>query len=184
MTADGESNHMRHPWRDNLEAVTVAIPDHLTRPEAGIELEIATAVRDLSSEHFGRASGGARRLVAIGEPAVPYLGVVGANNLEIEQHIQIVLRPILRATPALHVGVYLTSPYADVRIAASFICGEQQYTEHTAALVELLEDQDVAVRRAAISALRTLSNRYFGYRADSTESQRHKAIVRWRELWK
>jgi len=175
------------PPPDTVWLRDVQIPDHLERPDPAVEVEIAVAVRDLRSEHFGRASSGARRLVAVGEQAIAYLGYAGKNQPADDgrdETYQIVLRPILREAPARHVGFGLLSPYPDVRVAAAFVCGEQQYTEHVALLVELLEDDALQVRRAAISSLRMLSNRYFGYRADGPPSGRAKSVARWRELWR
>ncbi len=49
-------------------------------------------------------------------------------------------------------------------------------------LVRLLEDQDLQVRRAAIAALRSLTNRFFGYDPAATVLRRAKPVQHWQGL--
>jgi len=70
-----------------------------------------------------------------------------------------------------------------VRVATAGVVGERDLARHAVRLVDLLDDPDLEVRRAAIRTLRQLSNRFFGYRPDAPAQQRAKATGRWRELW-
>ncbi|MHC4819320.1 MAG: hypothetical protein ACYTF8_14850 [Planctomycetota bacterium] len=128
----------------------------------------------------------ARRLVKRGEIVVPYLGFMGEQ--ELTEHarktrIPIVLKPLLIEAPPDHIGVYLVSPYSDVRAAAAVAAGEHRITAHATTLVDLLDDPEVQVRRSAVTALRRISNEFFGYRAEDSAGRRAGPTAKWRTLW-
>jgi HEAT repeat protein len=93
------------------------------------------------------------------------------------------LKPLLLAAPPEHVGIHLKSPYREVRAAAAVATGERRITDHAPRLVELLDDPAVDVRRAAVTALRRISNEFFGYRADDSAARRAGPTAKWRALW-
>ncbi len=51
-------------------------------------------------------------------------------------------------------------------------------------LINRLEDDDVAVRLAAINSLRSMTGKDFGYVAYDDEMTRRAAVTRWREWWR
>ncbi|MHC4933232.1 MAG: HEAT repeat domain-containing protein [Planctomycetota bacterium] len=163
----------------------VDLPEHLDPPAETLEREIGEAVHRLHAADFATYSGAARRLVAIGEIAVPYLGFEAERRSKLggDRQEVIVMRAILRKIPPGHLRHYLDSPFGAVRVAAAGVVGERDLAQHAVRLVDLLDDPDLEVRRAAIHTLRRLSNRFFGYRPDAPPEQRTKATGRWRELW-
>jgi HEAT repeat protein len=157
----------------------------MDRPAPAVEEEIARCIAGLDAAEFEASSGAAGRLVEIGVPAVPYLGFAASKaHAEGGKHLRIVLDAILMAASPEQIALLLASPYPDVRVAAAGACGERRLAELGPPLVDLLEDEDVDVRRAGIASLRKLANQFYGYRADDPPARRDAAVARWREHWK
>ncbi len=51
-------------------------------------------------------------------------------------------------------------------------------------IIPRLEDDDVAVRMAAVDSLRRMTGEDFGYVAWDDETTRRAAVAKWREWWK
>jgi hypothetical protein len=51
-------------------------------------------------------------------------------------------------------------------------------------IIPRLEDDDVAVRMAAIDSLRRMTGQDFGYVAWDDEAKRRAAVAKWREWWR
>ena len=169
------------PW-----LVRVRIPGHLERPTREVETEIAEDAHALLRGDFTVYPTAARRLVKRGEIVVPYLGFMGEQQLPEHARttrIPIVLKPLLLEAPPDHIGVYLVSPYRDARAAAAVAVGERRITDHATMLVDLLDDPEVDVRRSAVTALRRISNEFFGYRAEDSAPRRARPTAKWRTLW-
>lgn len=169
------------PW-----LARVRLPEHLERPPREVENAIAEDVHALLHGDFSVYPTAARRLVRRGEVVVPYLGFMGEQELPEQARtarIPIVLKPVLLEAPPAHVGGFLRSPYAAVRSAAAVAAGERRISDHAPRLVELLDDPEVEVRRAAVTALRRISNEFFGYRADDSAARRARPAAKWRALW-
>lgn len=181
---DGEApppGRVVEPW-----LVRVRLPEHVERPPRETENAIAEDVHALLHGDFSVYPTAARRLVRRGEVVVPYLGFMGGQDLPEQARtarIPIVLKPLLLEAPPDHVGVFLRSPYAAVRAAAAVAAGERRISDHGPALVGLLDDPEVEVRRAAVTALRRISNEFFGYRADDSAGRRARPTAKWRALW-
>jgi len=164
----------------------VDFAEGLERPATLRESDIASAIEDLASEDFGHRTRGSRALLAYGEEAIPYLGYrVALADAKPDPHCPacIVMHAILAKLPASRVAIQLESPYALARIAAAEAAGEKGMRELAPRLVELLSDEDPAVRRAAVTALRRITRTFLGFRADDSPARRAKAIKAWkREL--
>jgi hypothetical protein len=174
-------NEVVEPW-----LARVQIPPHLGRPPRAAETAIGEDVHALLYGDFSVYPTAARRLVKRGEVVVPYLGFMGVQELPAQARttrISIVLKPLLLGAPPEHVGGHLHSPYRDVRVAAAVAVGERRISEHATVLVDLLDDPEVEVRRAAVTALRRISNEFFGYRADDSDPRRAGPAAKWRALW-
>lgn len=169
------------PW-----LARVRLPEHLERPPRETENAIAEDVHALLHGDFSVYPTAARHLVRRGEVVVPYLGFMGEQELAEQARtarIAIVLKPVLLAAPPAHVGGFLRSPYGAVRAAAAVAAGERRISDHAPTLVELLDDPELEVRRAAVTALRRISNEFFGYRADDSAARRDRPAAKWRALW-
>ena len=84
--------------------------------------------------------------------------------------------------PPTRIGVHLESPYAIVRIAAAEIAGERRMFSLAPVLVSLLDDGEVSVRRAAVTALRRIARTFVGYRAGDSPTKRAKPIAAWKRV--
>jgi hypothetical protein len=171
--------------RDPSWVAEVRVPDALGRPPRALEEEIALCIADLGAAEFEASSRAAGRLVGLGVPAAPYVGYAAERTPgEAVRELHIVLDAILFAAPPEQVALLLASPYPAVRSAAAGACGERRLVELGPGLVDLLEDKELAVRRAGIAALRMLANQFYGYRPDDPPGRRTAAVARWREHWK
>jgi HEAT repeat protein len=161
----------------------VEFSDGIVRPSPLREADIASSIEDLASDDFGHRTRGSRALLAYGEEAIPYLGYrFSLAQAEPDPHCPacIVMNTILAKLPASRIGVQLESPYALARIAAAEAAGEKQLQELAPELVTLLDDEDPAVRRAAVTALRRITQTFLGYRAEASPAKRAKAIEAWK----
>jgi len=176
------------PPRAEVPRVEVEFPPHLARPTREEEERIVSAIGRLWSSEFTVYTKACRELVEIGEPATPYLGYFGDVQKELQpgQRVnvtRIALEPILGTLPGDRLAAALDSKYRAVRIAAAHVAGRRGMTDLTPALLRMLEDSDVADREAAVYALRSLHNRYFGYRASDPRETRDAAAALWRAWW-
>ena len=70
------------------------------------------------------------------------------------------------------------------RTQAVMAAGERNDRAKIPALINRLEDDDDAVRLAAINSLRKMTGKDFGYVAYDDEKTRRAAVAKWREWWK
>ena len=161
----------------------VEFPEGAQRPAPRREADIVAAVEDLGSDDFGHRTRGSRALLAYGEAAIPYLG----NRVASVQagpdpgcaHC-IVVHAIVTTLPPARVGVHLDSPYPIVRIAAAVAAGERGQKELAPAIAARLDDPELEVRRASVTALRRITRKFLGYRASDPAFKRADAIAAWR----
>jgi len=81
-------------------------------------------------------------------------------------------------------GVKLDDDDPEVRRAAALALAMKEDRAHVGRLIELLDDRETTVTRAAHAALRSLSNEDFGPGADATRDERNQAMAAWRAWWK
>ena len=163
----------------------VKIPAHLDRLSEEDEAFVVTAVRALGSIDFQTYSAAASGLAELGEAVTPYLGHIGERASQSERTfrvVAVVLAPVFLGLEPERVAFYLPSPYRVVRATAARVAGKRELLEYAPELVGLLEDHDLQVRRAAIAALRRLTNRFFGYDPAAKELRRAKPVRRWQRL--
>ena len=142
------------------------------------------ALTDLDSPGFDTFTGASRHLARAGEPVLPYLGhAARAGTEDARARLAIVARVVLRRIPSERLRLYLESTYPLLRATSAELVGERHLTEHAGRLVALLDDPEGAVRHSAVVALRVLSNRFLGYRAEDPPAEREEAADRWREIW-
>jgi len=144
------------------------------------------SLRGLTSSDFAVYSSAARSIVALGEPATPYLGYAAGDATRPESlraRVRIVLRAVYAQAEPKTVGAGLTASYPAVRAASAEAAGKRRIVEFASVLVTLLDDADVDVRQESVSALRRISNSFFGYHARASERARAESVTRWRELW-
>jgi hypothetical protein len=161
----------------------VRFPAGLERPAPAREADIVAAVEDLVSEDFGHRTRGSRALLAYGESAIPYLGSrVNAADTVPDPDCPhcIIVHAIMAKLPAARLAVHLDSPYAIVRIAAAGVAGERGLNELAPALALRLDDTELEVRRASVTALRRITRQFLGYRASDSDQKRAKAAEAWR----
>jgi len=70
------------------------------------------------------------------------------------------------------------------RYAGLLLVGLPQESRIVSAAIDMLADADADNRAFAISVLRLVSGRDFGYRADGSGDERKAALGRWRQWWR
>lgn len=164
----------------------VRFPEGASRLPVGQERALVARLEELGSGDFGTYSDAARGLVDSGESVLPYLGHAATHaalDSRARACLRIVLRTILEDLPEAKVSRHLVSPYPALRVAAAEAAGQRHMTGVAAKLVDLLDDPELEVRRAAITGLRRISNHFFGYRPDDLPARRARAALLWREFW-
>lgn len=73
---------------------------------------------------------------------------------------------------------------AEMRRAAALACAMREEKEHIPRLIELLDDPETQVARAAYAGLKSLSGKDFGPAKDAGRAEIAKAIAAWRAWWK
>jgi hypothetical protein len=81
-------------------------------------------------------------------------------------------------------GVRLEDDSREVRRAAALAVAMKEDKAHVGRLIELLDDKEPLVSRAAHAALKSLSNQDFGPAADASREERKQAVAAWRAWWK
>jgi HEAT repeat protein len=72
----------------------------------------------------------------------------------------------------------------EMRRAAALAAAMKEDTSHVPKLIELLDDSETSVSRAAYAALKSLSGKDFGPTRDASEAARAEAVAAWKAWWK
>ena len=75
----------------------------------------------------------------------------------------------------------LESPHPTVQIRAAKWAGDNGVPEAVGKLVDMLEDEDRAVRFYAIGSLRRITGEDYGYDYKASAASRAEAVKRWRK---
>ena len=78
----------------------------------------------------------------------------------------------------------LDDPSPTIRIMAAKWAGDNKVVEATGPLVDMLNDEDQAVRFYAIEALRRIAGKDYGYKYQDRADLRAEAVGRWRKATK
>ena len=145
-------------------------------------------VAQLRSPEFETRARAARTLVAAGEAALPALGRAGDMPVRVDGGLQIsattaVVRALIAEAGDEALLDQLGSPWANVRREAAGELGRRDRWSAVPRLIDHLEDADPEVRAASASALRRVTNNFFGYRALASVGQRRRSADRWRSWW-
>jgi hypothetical protein len=73
---------------------------------------------------------------------------------------------------------------AELRRAAALAAAMKEETAHIPRLIELLDDSDTTVARAAHAALKSLSGKDFGPAKDASRAENAQAVAAWKAWWK
>jgi len=161
-------------------------PGAAPRPSAKEELLIAEDIDALLTGDFDSYPLAGRRLIHRGEDVLPYLGHAADRHpspTARKERIGIVFGPVLRDTTEERVLLALSSPYPAVRAAAAFAAGEREAVALAPRLIDLLEDKDVRVRRAAIASLRRITGEFLEYEPGDSAAGRAAGAARWHAYW-
>jgi hypothetical protein len=71
----------------------------------------------------------------------------------------------------------------EIRRAAALACAMKEQKEHVPRLIELLEDPEPPVARAAHAALKSLTGQDFGPAADASRAEVKKCAAAWKAWW-
>lgn len=78
----------------------------------------------------------------------------------------------------------LQDPDSLVRLAVARILAEYRFRPATPDLIAGLEDPVLSVRDGFVKALRRITGRQFGFRADARETERERPLESWRTWWR
>jgi hypothetical protein len=78
----------------------------------------------------------------------------------------------------------LSDDNAEMRRASALACAMREEKEHIPRLIELLNDPETHVSRAAYAALKSLSGKDFGPPKDAGRAEIAKAVTAWKAWWK
>jgi hypothetical protein len=81
-------------------------------------------------------------------------------------------------------GQYLAEEDPELRRAAALACAMKEDKTHLGKLIDLLDDPERTVERAAYAALKDLTKQDFGPAADASDDEKAKAVKAWRTWWK
>jgi hypothetical protein len=82
------------------------------------------------------------------------------------------------------VGQYLVDDNPELRRAAALACAMKEDKTHLSKLIDLLDDPERTVERAAYAALKDLTKVDLGPAANASDDEKAKAIQAWRTWWK
>jgi hypothetical protein len=80
-------------------------------------------------------------------------------------------------------GDKLREDAPEVRRAAALACAMKEDRAHVERLIELLDDPETPVQRAAYAALKSLSGEDYGPAVDASLAERAKSVAAWRGWW-
>jgi len=145
-------------------------------------------VQRLASENFTTRAHAAQVLIAAGDDALPALGRAGDMPVRVNGGVQVsatgsVVRAILGRSSDDVLIEHLGSPWPNIRRDAAAELGLRDRWSAVPRLIDHLEDADEEVRAASASALRRVTNNFFGYRALASAKRRHATADRWRTWW-
>jgi|GEM_PF-2513904 len=150
---------------------------------------IDAAVLALASADFGERSRAADALLAQGEAALPALGAAGdapvaAHGVVPVSTTRAVIAEILSTSDVARLrSVHLASAAPAVRRGAAEELGRRNAFDAVPDLLARAEDDDLAVRTAAVASLRRLTNRMYDLEATDPPSTRAASVGRWRAWW-
>jgi hypothetical protein len=81
-------------------------------------------------------------------------------------------------------GQYLADDNPELRRAAALACAMKEDKAHIGKLIDLLDDPERTVERAAYAALKDLTKQDFGPAADASNDEKAAAVKKWRAWWK
>ena len=146
-------------------------------------------VQELASDDFGVRNRAAESLVALGEGALPTLGLAGDRTVAAHGKVAVsttrpVVAAILEKVPADRlVRVHLPSEAALVRRGAAEELGRRELWAGVPELIERLTDSDASVRVASLGALRRITNRFYDVDAEAPPAVRVAAVEQGRAWW-
>jgi vesicle coat complex subunit len=78
---------------------------------------------------------------------------------------------------------YLQDPDAEIRRAAVLASAMKDLRDHIPLLIERLDDGEPLVVRAAVAALKAMTNQDFGPASGATAEEHKKAVAAWKDWW-
>jgi hypothetical protein len=79
---------------------------------------------------------------------------------------------------------YMEDDNPELRRAAALACALKEDMAHVGKVIDLLNDPERTVERAAYAALKDLTKQDFGPAADASDEEKAKAIKKWKAWWK
>jgi HEAT repeat protein len=109
---------------------------------------------------------------------------IGQLNGEAKKEARDTLAERLSRFKPANILAYMRHENLELRRAAALACALKDDKAQVGKLIELLEDPELSVQRAAFAALKSLTAQDFGPAREATEVERSRAIAAWKAWWK
>jgi hypothetical protein len=109
---------------------------------------------------------------------------VGQLEADQKKKVRDALAERLAKLKSTFLATYMGDDDPELRRAGAIACALKEDTTHVGKLIELLEDRERTVERAAYWALTELTKQDFGPAKDATDAQKTAAVKAWRDWWK
>ena len=164
-------------------------PTSLARTPAAVDIaSLRPLVAKLTSADFLERMRATRKLVEVGEPALPALAaagdlaVLGPGGLSMHA-TRGAIEAILEDVPAERLPTWMEAPSPEVRRAAIAESARRRERRSVPELLVRLDDPAPCVRAAAVAALRQTTGQWFGFDPDGAPASRQSATARWQRWW-
>jgi hypothetical protein len=118
-----------------------------------------------------------------GEYTQALAGAIPKLDGELKSKAREALADRLARMTATTLGEKLADDAPEVRRAAALACAMKDDKTNVRRLIDLLEDKEPTVARAAYASLKSLTGRDFGPAANATRNEIREAVSAWRDWW-
>jgi hypothetical protein len=165
---EGESARTATPAAHDADTEATRLSRQLVKAAADKQDELIAGMRDARGSAYTEALAS----------AIPQL------DGEARKRAREALAERLSRMTSATLGIKLGDDDREVRRAAVLAVAMKEDRAHVGRLIELLDDREGLVSRAAHAALKSLSNEDFGPAADASREERKEAKAAWRAWWK
>jgi hypothetical protein len=109
---------------------------------------------------------------------------IGQLSGDMKKTVREALAERLQRLKSANLAAYMEDENPELRRAAALACALKEDKTLIGKLIDLLDDPESAVQRAAYAALKSLTNQDFGPAREAAPDERAEAVAAWRDWWK
>jgi hypothetical protein len=162
------------------------IPMAAPGPNAGREEDAARLSKELVEAPVERRAEHLEKLrdARGGEYSIAFAEAIGQLSGESRREAREALAERLSRLVSTNLLAYMRNENPELRRAAALACALKEDKTPIGQLIDLLEDQEISVQRAAYAALKNLTAQDFGPSRDASKAEHAKSVAAWRAWWK